>query len=407
VQIGLSMEADRRPEGGSLSPYRPSPVVLRGSRGGLAMGWVSCVFAGRSRSRTAPTSACLNRDCSSRHGARVRYARGRRVRPRQGRDLGGRSMDTRGKGAVESMRYLRMLGLCLVAVFAVGAIMAAGASAFKPEWGKCHPAEVYNEVTEEVEYPGTGGKYSDQACTVKASAKGRGESRKYEGAYEWEPQETEGTFAGEELALVGAGHNFTFETQAGAKIECAGIRRNSGFAFSLNTAKTPLWEFEGCTSEGQECTTTSIGVPNEVVANILSWLEEEGRGWQGQMGFVERSTETSPVVGLDFSSHNTLSGEPERLFAPIVCQGAIGTVWVGGERKGGNSIIGTLSPVNAMSTTYTLSYGESSPGVPMPERFAHKKRDVLMANLHNHWEPVAFTGQIMFEIGAREIKATK
>ena len=33
---------------------------------------------------------------------------------------------------------IRTLGLCLLVVFAFGAITAAGASAFTPEWGKHH-----------------------------------------------------------------------------------------------------------------------------------------------------------------------------------------------------------------------------------------------------------------------------
>ena len=60
------------------------------------------------------------------------------------------------------MRHVRMLGLCLVAVFAVAAIAASSASAL-PEWGQCEAK--------------AGGKYSDRNCQTKAK-KGKGE-------YEW------------------------------------------------------------------------------------------------------------------------------------------------------------------------------------------------------------------------------
>ena len=51
------------------------------------------------------------------------------------------------------MRHVRMLGLCLVAVFAVAAVAATSASAL-PEWGSAKQR--------------AGGKYSDSNCTKKA-----------------------------------------------------------------------------------------------------------------------------------------------------------------------------------------------------------------------------------------------
>ncbi len=55
-----------------------------------------------------------------------------------------------------------MLGLCLVAVLAVGAYAVSSASAL-PEWGKCE-AKV-------------GGNYKDSNCTEKAKPKGSGQLR--------------------------------------------------------------------------------------------------------------------------------------------------------------------------------------------------------------------------------------
>ena len=57
------------------------------------------------------------------------------------------------------MKRMRIMGLCLVAVFALGAFAASSAFAL-PEFGRCVPKA------------GTG-KYSDANCTVKA-AKGKG-----------------------------------------------------------------------------------------------------------------------------------------------------------------------------------------------------------------------------------------
>ena len=61
------------------------------------------------------------------------------------------------------MRHVRMLGLCLVAVLAVGAYAVSSASAL-PEWGKCEAK--------------AGGNYKNSNCTEKAKPKGSG-------SYEW------------------------------------------------------------------------------------------------------------------------------------------------------------------------------------------------------------------------------
>ena len=74
------------------------------------------------------------------------------------------------------MRHVRMLGLCLIAMFAVTAVAASGASAakFTPEWGQCVPTE-----------SGSGGHYGNAGCTAKVKAY----HGQYLGAYEWYPEE--------------------------------------------------------------------------------------------------------------------------------------------------------------------------------------------------------------------------
>jgi hypothetical protein len=54
---------------------------------------------------------------------------------------------------------------------------------------------------------------------------------------------------------------------------------------------------------------------------------------------------------------------------------------------------------------YTLTFSESSPGIQAPQRFAHKKKVELMANLNNHWEPVAMKAVLNYEFNRAEIKA--
>ena len=66
---------------------------------------------------------------------------------------------------MRNLRQVRMLGLCLTAMFVLAAVAASTASAKLPEWGGC-------EAKAE-------GKYEDSACTVKAHPK------KTNGHYEW------------------------------------------------------------------------------------------------------------------------------------------------------------------------------------------------------------------------------
>jgi hypothetical protein len=306
-------------------------------------------------------------------------------------------MDTRGKGAVESMRHVRMLGLCLMAVFAFGAITAAGASAKFPELGKCAEVE-------------TGGKYTDSACLVKAHAKGKGEEKVYEGAYEWKPNSEEEGGGILETSTTAV----TFETPAGYKIECSHMQnRSSMFLFNTDQAITPLWLLEGCQSEGQPCTTLSIGSDPGIISNKLFWLEEEGRGWAGKLGFVEGQGTPDPIVGLSFTSDNRETGEREPFFTPISCEGSLGTVLIGGDNEhthkdGNNSFIGTIGPVDTPVEEFTVTYNSSPPGVQTPDQFGHGKQQYLQAFVHNEWEPVAITAKMTFEVGLnREIRTMR
>jgi hypothetical protein len=318
-------------------------------------------------------------------------------------------MDTRGKGAVESMRYLRMLGIGLVAMFALGAIGVSSASAFKPELGKCGPIEIVNEETGEHEFPGIGGKYSDQSCLVKAAVKGHGESKVYQGAYEWKPlSEKTGVIVNPATTTV------TLETTSGNRIECSDVREeNTSVTFLGNAGRTPLWIFEGCQSEEKPCTTGSIGSLPGAISNGLAWLEEEGRNWTGRFGYLTGKGTPEPLVGLEYTSNNLETGEAEPFFTPISCEGSIGTVLLGGDKEhgshkeGDNSFIGTFGPVNTMTHDYTITYEESAPGVPTVEHFETGSNHSLRAFIHNGWERVAIEATMTFEFGNRvEMRAT-
>ena len=234
------------------------------------------------------------------------------------------------------MRYLKGLGLCLLATCAISAFGVVAAQAETLEWGKCTAVE-----------GGTGGKYTDAGCTEKAEHR--------LGAYEWSrlpggEENIEGMTA--EGAIV-------FETAAGAKIECATLGGESRLhALSPKATRTPLWIFQGCTSGGKICTANNDF--HGEISDEYSWLEEGEpvSGWMGKLGFISGQGSSSPVVGLEYKPLNH-----ERLFEPIACAGAVGTVWIGGQRKGGDSFLSSIGPVNKMTPEFTQTYGESAPGI--------------------------------------------
>jgi hypothetical protein len=272
----------------------------------------------------------------------------------------------------------------LLAIFALAAISAsAAARAETLEWGTCY------------ETPhGSGGRYADAGCTEKAGRR--------QGSYEWERRERKVHLS--HLEATGA---ITVETAAGEKIRCASFGSESEeVGLGPKAMSTPLWELEGCESEGQPCE-SDFALDRGEINDDYAW-DGEGEptpGWVGTLGFVAGEGTSSPVVGVKFEVRNH-----ERLFEPITCDGAIGTVWIGGSKKGSDSFIATVGPVNEMTEEFTWTYSQSTPGVPDPASFEGKKPVFLEAFLKDHWEPVAMTATFHNTApaeGAGEIKATK
>jgi hypothetical protein len=275
----------------------------------------------------------------------------------------------------------------LLAIFALGAISAnAVAQAETLEWGTCYQTPHRS-----------GGRYANSGCTDKAESK----AGSHLGRYEWERRD--GKVSLSHLEATGA---ITFETGAGETIQCASFGFESEeVGLGPRAMSTPLWELEGCESEGQPCQ-SSFAFAGEI-NDLYAWYEEgePTPGWAGTLGFVSGKGTSSPVVGVEVEVKND-----ERLFEPIVCEGAIGTVWIGGSKKGSDSFISTMAPVNEMTDEFTWKYSESAPGVPDPTSFEGKKPVYLEAFLKGHWEPVAMTATFHNTgpaEGAGEIKATK
>ena len=81
------------------------------------------------------------------------------------------------KELVGQVKHVKLFGLCLVAVFALGVVAVSAAQAEGPEWGRC------------VKLAKNKGKYKDANCTqLEGKTNGKGVFKgKAKGDYEWVP----------------------------------------------------------------------------------------------------------------------------------------------------------------------------------------------------------------------------
>ncbi len=276
------------------------------------------------------------------------------------------------------MRHLRIIGLCVAAVFAIAAVTASTASAKKPEWGKC--------VAQ------AGGKYLDGGCQTK----GKG------GSFEWKKGATlpnvpftgknEGSggvlYTGLNICEDKEGHAFRIPkakceaegftwTESGEgeflTVECA-AETNTGEAVGRNGIANVHVTFTGCLALGSLSCKSSGAAEGEIKTNTL----------KGELGYIEEGK----GVGVRL--------EPEvkkGAFAAFECAEFLGTVVGVGNKgegvafapKGGNDqVISPITPINEMTTKYTQVYTVDPKKVEnVPTNFDGKKLSALEDELTN------------------------
>jgi hypothetical protein len=263
-----------------------------------------------------------------------------------------------------------MVGLCLVAVFAIASVAATSASAL-PEFGKCQAK--------------AGGKYTDSNCTKKGTLKNPGN-------FEW--------------VKATSLPNKSFSGAGGAGILTIADRTCSGKEeFSERTAECEAHGVEAGAAPQVECEKeTAIGevtgtkeVTNVVVkfqgCKILGSLPCSNTAVEGQiqvnvlkgkLGYINKAKKE---VGISLTPKAT-KGE----FAKFDCGGIFGTV-VGPDPKvkgesapvypglkgGGNAIISPIEPVNTMTTKYTQTYTVNEAAENIPNKFEGGPLQVLEA----------------------------
>ena len=243
------------------------------------------------------------------------------------------------------MKRMRIMGLCLVAVFALFAI-AASSSFGAAEVGRCQPSTI--------------GKYKNSVCTVKATSLEKGNTEKWEW-HKGAKSETEG------VHFTAEGGEGTLETESGTKITCKTQSATGKYDQDTGIIK----EVEGVVATFKECelpllsaSCKTVGAAEgEIKTNLL----------KGPLGYISGEKTKTPVVGQEL-----LPEKAKGHFAEFECAGgAVKVVVKGKEGKfklgetevtGGNCIIAPLAEVNVMSTTVSQTYSGAG-GKQSPQKF--------------------------------------
>jgi len=234
------------------------------------------------------------------------------------------------------MKRMRIMGLCLVAAFALTAIGAGTASAL-PEVGRC------------VAKAGTG-KYKDANCTEKA---GKLVSEK---AFEFSKGATKVNF-------TSAGGEGVLETVSGTKVICktqSATGKYDSDSGVIKEVETVLASFSGCELPIISASCQTVGqAEGTIITKLL----------KGPLGYISGEKTKTPVVGQELTPE-TAKGK----FAEFECgKGAVKILVKGKEgavegKTGGNCIIAPVKEANVMSTTANQVYSGSK-GVQSPQHF--------------------------------------
>jgi hypothetical protein len=218
------------------------------------------------------------------------------------------------------MKRMKIMGLALVAVFAITAFAASSAMAL-PEIGRCIAK--------------AGGKYTESNCNTKVTKGGSFEFVK--------------TIVNKKF--TSAGGEGVLETTSGTKVICktqSAVGEYKGTT-SFKEVQGVVAKFNGCAipAFGIECNTKGSAA-GEIVTNSLT----------GKMGYISKAGKS---VGQEL--HPLVK---KGLFATFECGGGVVNIEVGeGTGKGGDCIIAPVKPSNVSSVNaeevYSGAGGKQSP----------------------------------------------
>jgi len=333
------------------------------------------------------------------------------------------------------VRHLKMVGLCLLAVFALGAVAASAAQAEGPEWGRCvklaknkgkykdaNCTELEGKVkhagkpTEEFvpkakgDYewvggadttcypePAKKGKYKDAACAeLEGKTNGKGEFKaKEKGGYEkivGGPKFTgvggAGTLqANYQLCVVELEPEEDYEVRLPAShckevlpygkplgVECKS-EHASGEAVGTNGVANVHVRFTGCLALGSVACESAGLAPGEIETNTL----------KGSLGYIEKATHSVGVL----LEPNTANGLFVKFDCPKLNKEIIvgvgnateGAVYAPEATGGYDGIISPITPVDQMTPTFTQEYKTNASEENIPTHFEGGHIDLLEAAL--------------------------
>jgi hypothetical protein len=295
------------------------------------------------------------------------------------------------------VRHLRMVGVCLIAVFAIAAVAATSASAL-PEWGKCVAK--------------AGGKYTNSNCTTK----GKGGTFEYLKASQVSAKRVaEGKsanipFSGKNVGSGGVlrtgglicetetqvfyeqqtrqhcieqGGKPTYSGEEGISVECE-AENNTGEAEGKNKVANIHVTFTGCTVFGSAPCSSAGAAEGEIKVNPL----------KGALGYLNKSTKEVGVMlepavkkahfadfncgGLVYTSVGVGNSKEGAFYLTSGCIGSCETATPKEEAHGGyDQIISPITPVNTSTTEFTQVYKVSAGGENIPSKFEGKHISLL------------------------------
>ncbi len=262
------------------------------------------------------------------------------------------------------MKRMSTLVLALAAMFALAAVMAAGASAVKPTWKYC----AKTAKNEEKKYTA---KYTDKLCSIEASEAEieEGKHNKYE--------LTEGIGKGKGFKGKGGVavlHN-VIPGKGDITVECQQFK-DSGEVVVPSGVVNVKSEFKKCKSLGFPCKTEG-GKKETITTNTLA----------GELGWLDKA-HTAAGESL------TNQAEPgSGYLAEFECEG-VAKVRVHG------AVIGSVSPAHAISKESISSFAVAEYGIGQPESLSNPPAfeegeepvGVLLTELNgpetgNTWQP--------------------
>lgn len=233
------------------------------------------------------------------------------------------------------MRRIKIVGLCLVAVFAMGAVLAGTASAANPEYGRC--------IKEGVKKLNN---YDSAKCLKLASEDTGTEAEKLKkGSFVWHP----GTPPKPGFtAVLKSGTIATLANKSGTKVTCEAMTSKGKYT-GIKTQVVESTIFKECSSSAAPCSSAGAN-SGEIVVKEL----------EGELGVISKgSPSTKDKIGnLLWPVGGTATSKSQFVF--FTCVGVL-TADVH------NSLISPVT-ANAMKKTATVKF-TAAKGLQKPKEF--------------------------------------